>query len=110
MQIHLPEDAYNITVYIKNVATNSRGINGPTAGKFMYTQRMDMVNSTNDMLDTGVTFSNRNGTTADYQNYYTIGNKYPIRNITIAVTSWATTSSYKQCGIGRIWVKYDKAA
>lgn len=106
IQIRLPHDAYDLEVTITNASNNSRATNGPTAGTFYYSDRMNMETVIANLTSTGVSFSGRDGTTKSHSTTYKIKNKYPIKNIAIQCTAWATTSSHKFCCIGKLSFKY----
>lgn len=110
VQYHLPYDAYHLQIQISNVNGNdssnsSRGIAGPIAGKFYYTQAMSMSDTYTNMTDTGVSFSGRDGSTASVTTTHNINNSYPIRNILILITNWDNTKG-NGCAIGNIQFSY----
>lgn len=106
IQIHLPEDAYDLQVTIYNSSGNSRRNNGPLTGSFYYTNRHNMESNETNMLPTGVTFSRPDGLTKSASTTHSIGNTYPIRNILIKVDTWEKSSSYGFCCIGRLSFTY----
>lgn len=99
LQIHLPYPTYDITLSMTN-SSQSNKRNGPISGKFLYTNTKGMAYNEASMLDTGVTFSGRDGqsTTATT---HVIGNNYPIQNIVIKCVTWDKTNG-GFCSIGKV--------
>ena len=60
LQISLPYPTYDITLSMTNSSRSDKR-NGPISGKFLYTNTKGMAYYEADMLDTGVTFSGRDG-------------------------------------------------
>ncbi len=110
IQVHLPHDAYNLQVTIKNLngSDSNRPISGPITGRFFYDNRRSMRYSIDGAFYTGVSFT-RDGSTASASDTYNIGNIYPIRNIFILVDTWNHTSSNGSCAIGKLEFTYYSA-
>lgn len=107
IQIHLPHDAYDLTVKIYNSSGNSRANNGPLTGTFYYTDRYNMESVIANLKSTGVTFTRPDGATNSAVTTHSIGNNYPIRNIAIECATWyQKSSSYKFCCIGKLEFSY----
>lgn len=102
IQVHLPHDAYNLSVTITN-STDQK--HGPLTGRFYYTNRYNMETERANMLDTGVTFARADGATASTSTTHNINNSYPIRNIMVSVDTWhGGTKTY--CCIGKLEFTY----
>lgn len=106
IQVHLPDDAYNLQVKIYNSSGNSRRNNGPLTGTFYYTDRYNMETEKANMISTGVSFTRPDGLTNSASTTHSINNTYPIRNIIISVDTWEKNSSNKFCCIGKLEFTY----